>query len=161
MEGPELEDPDQGAPILRIVYSSRATQGFDSESLLRLLETARENNLRANVSGILLYAEGTFLQVLEGDSEVVESLYDKIEEDRRHHDTRVLLRVEDDVRAFGDWTMGFVKATKELRQSMAGLNDFLSSDLARADIATHETTDRVRKILDQFKEGRWRREIEG
>lgn len=155
-----MEESTENEIVLRLVYSSEATCEFDSDALLQLLERARENNARMNVSGMLLYSDGTFLQVLEGDPEVVEALYDKIGQDERHTDTRVLLRTDDEARAFGDWTMGFVKASKQLLAEVAGLNDFLQSNLPRVGTES-ETAERTAKILEQFKEGRWRRQIEG
>ncbi len=147
-------------PVQRLVYTSRATEPFSPDALIDLLTGARDKNRRLGVSGMLLYAEPTFLQVLEGDLEVIESLFDVIEGDPRHADTRVLLREEAEERAFGDWTMGFVKADREMLASVAGLNDFLQSQRDAAMIADDETA-RVEKILEQFKAGRWRREIEG
>ena len=146
--------------IYRLVYTSRATQPFDAEALLALLEKARENNQRMGVSGMLLYVAPTFLQVLEGDLEVVESLYDLIEADPRHDDARILLREECEGRIFGDWTMGFVQADREMLASVAGLNDFLQGERS-AVIIPDEDQQRAEKILEQFKEGRWRRQIEG
>ena len=128
--------------------------------LVEILEQARRNNARLQVSGMLLHANGTFLQVLEGDPEVVESLYSIIEEDRRHVDLRILLREQDVERSFGDWTMGFVRADREMIDSVPGLNDFLQAIPARA-LPDLDEADRVRKILEGFKTGRWRREIAG
>lgn len=147
-------------PVQRLVYTSRATEPFEPDALIELLARARRKNRRLGVSGMLLYADPTFLQVLEGDLEVVESLYDVIEADPRHDDARILLREEAEERAFGDWTMGFVQADREMLSSVAGLNDFLQSQRDAAMIPD-EAAARVEKILEQFKAGRWRREIEG
>ena len=92
-------------------------------------------------------ATSLFTLVLEGDLEVIESLYDVIESDRRHADTRVLLREDAEVRAFGDWTMGFVQADREMLASVAGLNDFLQSQRGAA-LIPDEQTARVEKLLD-------------
>lgn len=152
----EAEEP----LVCRIVYSSRAVEVFSADALLDLLGRAREKNGRLDVSGMLLYSFPTFLQVLEGDPEVVDALYDVIEADPRHEDTRVLLREDDVPRAFGDWTMGFVPARPELLSEVEGLNDFLQGHREHA-LIPDETEARVGKILEQFKDGRWRREIEG
>jgi len=154
-------DPNEEEPLVcRIVYSSLSSDLFSADDLIDLLERARAKNERLGVSGMLLYASPTFLQVLEGDTEVVASLYDVIEADDRHRDTRILLREEDVPRAFGDWTMGFVPARLAQLSEVEGLNDFLQAQRSHALIAG-ETEIRVGKILEQFKEGRWRREIEG
>lgn len=146
--------------VLRLIYSSQAAAKLTPEQLLEILDQARQSNERLGVSGMLLHADQTFLQVLEGDEEVVESLYAKIEEDDRHVDMRVLLREVDAERCFGDWTMGFVRADRDMIRQIAGLNDYLQSSVHRAGDADEETA-RAQKVLEQFKSGRWRREIDG
>ena len=56
---------------------------------------------------MLLYHEGSFLQVLEGDGPVLDDLFATIGADRRHHRVVALLKREIDERHFGDWRMGF------------------------------------------------------
>lgn len=157
-----MEKPSEEIELVhRLVYSSAATVEFSSEDLVELLRKAREKNGRMNVSGMLLYHKGSFIQVLEGDQEVVESLYSLIEHDGRHEAPLVLLREDEVERAFGDWTMGFFKASPELIDTVEGMNDFLrSTGESSGGVRSEETDDRARKILEQFKLGRWRRQIE-
>ncbi len=49
-----------------------------------LLAEWQESNSQKNVRGILLYSEGHFFQVLEGEKENVLSLFNSIEKDSRH-----------------------------------------------------------------------------
>ena len=144
--------------VLRLVYSSAATTPFADPELVELLAVARRNNERMGVTGMLLYAEGTFLQTLEGDAEVVLELYERIELDPRHGDVRILLREEGE-RAFGRWTMGFVHSTPEMFESIDGLNDFLTGGWTSASLDATTLADRTRKILEQFRAGQWRRSI--
>ncbi len=157
----ETEETDQSEtePLLRLVYSSCATRAFETPELVELLAGARTNNDRLSVSGMLLYAAPTFLQVLEGDPEVVENLYDKIEADERHESTRVLLREEVEERDFSDWSMGFVQADREMLKSIPGLSDFMQQSARGAAREADDNVERVRKILEQFRSGRWRREL--
>jgi hypothetical protein len=55
-----------------------------SSDLSRLLEECREYNAAHGVTGMLLYSNETFVQVLEGDDRVIDELLDHIEEDPRH-----------------------------------------------------------------------------
>lgn len=144
---------------LRLTYSSRATEPMSEDGLLELLAHVRAKNARLGVTGILLYVEPTFLQVLEGDREVVESLYGEIESDLRHTEPRVLLREEAIERAFGDWTMGLLRIDPDKLDAIDGLNAFLRDRPANTETCDDEL--RVHKILEQFRSGRWRREIEG
>ncbi len=61
-----------------LVYVSSATRPFSGEDLRALLATCRKNNAELGVTGMLLYKDGNFMQVLEGDEEAVRGLYEKI-----------------------------------------------------------------------------------
>ncbi|MFK7897771.1 MAG: BLUF domain-containing protein [Myxococcota bacterium] len=157
-----MEDVSEEPELVhRLVYSSVATEKFSPDDLVLLLEKARAKNERMEVSGMLLHHEGNFIQVLEGDVEVVESLYSQIEHDARHDEPRILLREDEVERSFADWTMGFVRASREMIESIDGLNDFLRV-VGEGSVGARDegADDRARKILDQFKMGRWHRSIE-
>src|SRR4028118_510447 len=67
-----------------LVYVSSATRPFSGEDLHILLETCRKNNAELGVTGMLLYKDGNFMQVLEGDEGAVRGLYERIAADPRH-----------------------------------------------------------------------------
>lgn len=90
-----------------IIYASRETEAFDPARLDALLAEARVRNAAEGITGLLLYAGGSFLQLLEGDAEAVESTYGRIAADPRHADVRLLARDEVGERMVGDWSMGF------------------------------------------------------
>ncbi|MFF0911904.1 BLUF domain-containing protein [Microbacterium enclense] len=93
--------------LATVVYTSTATQPFDSSALSDLLRQSRANNFAADLTGMLLYRGGRFIQVLEGPSAVIDDLMATIGQDSRHADMRVLLREPIAERSFGDWTMGY------------------------------------------------------
>lgn len=89
--------------------------GYFSASLLTtawdvtcLVEQCRLHNMLSGVTGILLHEDGTFMQILEGEAEVVEAVYRKIERDPRHHYVTELYAIETDRRLFPDWPMAFM-----------------------------------------------------
>jgi hypothetical protein len=51
--------------MLSLVYASSAKQLFSEEDLTALLQQSRDNNTRLGLSGLLLYKDGNFMQVLE------------------------------------------------------------------------------------------------
>jgi hypothetical protein len=108
----------------QIVYSSAAVDPFSEPQLTELLGRARKNNERLGVSGMLLYHDGSFLQVLEGDGSVLETLLATITGDKRHHRVVTLLKREIDERHFGDWRMGFA-SMKNLPANLPGYSDYL------------------------------------
>lgn len=57
---------------IMLIYGSSSTDRFSEADLVPLLQQAREKNQRLNVTGMLLYRDGNFLQVLEGERETVD-----------------------------------------------------------------------------------------
>ncbi|MEO6204526.1 MAG: BLUF domain-containing protein [Mycobacteriales bacterium] len=90
-----------------VVYASRALAPFDDDELLHLLETARARNDEHGVTGMLVYAAGSFLQLFEGEDDAVEVIWDRIRLDPRHTGLRVLQDGPVRGRLFGEWSMGF------------------------------------------------------
>jgi hypothetical protein len=90
----------------QLLYVSNARRGFDQVELDSILMGARRNNVSHNVTGMLLYLDGAFMQVLEGQHEEVGSIYRRILEDVRHWGAQILLDREC-ARSFPNWSMGF------------------------------------------------------
>ena len=101
---PSTPDSDQ---LISLVYISTATAPLDDAALHGILTRARENNARLDVTGMLLYREGQFVQILEGASGAVHDLADEIRADPRHTDMSVILDEPTEAREFSDWSMGF------------------------------------------------------
>jgi hypothetical protein len=57
--------------MLSLVYASSAKQLFSEEDLTALLQQSRDNNTRLGLSGLLLYKDGNFMQVLERPDDVL------------------------------------------------------------------------------------------
>ena len=114
-------------PIHTIVYASSAVSPFSTEDLEDLLQIARANNTRLGITGLLLYAEGNFLQILEGDEKSVEDLFDHIEHDQRHRGIIRLITRRHASRSFSNWSMGFKRLQpKEFSEHLPGFNDLLN-----------------------------------
>lgn len=91
-----------------LMYLSTAVQLMNENELDSILDQSRKNNLKANITGMLLYKSGVFMQMLEGEKETVLNLYDKIEKDPRHKNSTLILSGNIQQRHFKDWSMGFV-----------------------------------------------------
>ena len=74
----------------RLVYASSASGPLFADKLDRILFHARHTNARNGVTGILLFQEGRFLQVLEGTREALLGLVDRIRRDKRHQNLTIL-----------------------------------------------------------------------
>ena len=108
--------------MFTLVYSSIAVKPLSGSELLDLLEQSRDKNLRLEVTGLLLYKEGSFMQALEGDEEVVRALYATIRKDRRHHHVLTLLATPVAARQFPDWSMGFKNLGDVQAEAVPGYN---------------------------------------
>lgn len=65
--------------MLQIVYASSATKAFSKAELVELLTQVRAKNSRLGVTGMLLYKDGNFLQVIEGEEAIIRGLYQSLE----------------------------------------------------------------------------------
>ena len=142
----------QDTELIMLSYTSIASHLMTHEELIALLSQARVNNNQRDVTGMLLYMEGCFFQVLEGEADQLEKLFDKISKDPRHHDVMKLILEPIETRSFINWSMGFQHITKEELNSITGLTDFL--DRENNGFEGLEIT-RARKLIEFFREGRW------
>jgi hypothetical protein len=138
--------------LVHCIYSSRATPGFDEACLPQLLEGARRANAARGISGMLLYVEGNFFQVLEGERAQVDPLYERIRFDRRHARVTQIIHEPIAERDFADWTMGYASLSVQEAAERAGINDFFTS----ATCLEQLNGGRVKKLLQAFARGRWR-----
>jgi hypothetical protein len=90
-----------------LIYISTAVKLMNTQELTEILTISRKKNLENNITGMLLYAEGTFIQVLEGTEQDVLSIYRTITMDLRHKNLIKLVSAPLAKRAFPEWSMGF------------------------------------------------------
>lgn len=93
---------------IRIVYASTAASTLAYDDLVGLLRHAARHNDEADITGLLVYGGGLFLQVLEGERATVNRLYNRIVADDRHTDCTLLLAESIEMRVFSEWTMKLV-----------------------------------------------------
>lgn len=135
--------------MLSLVYVSSARELFSDDDLKALLQQSRDKNTRLGLTGMLLYKDGNFMQLLEGSGDAVMSLYSVIERDPRHRGVLIVLRREIEARVFPDWSMGFKNLDDAGLADMPGYNSFmnepLTSAIFRADPA------RAQSLLEMFR----------
>lgn len=113
--------------LISLTYLSTATVPLEQGELLALLEHSRVRNRTAGLTGMLLYADGHFIQTLEGPAVAVDAAYGRIERDGRHRDVIVALRDEVTARRFDGWSMGFDGLDATTASRMPGFNAFLDA----------------------------------
>ncbi|MCB2410728.1 BLUF domain-containing protein [Hymenobacter lucidus] len=93
--------------IYQLLYRSQATALMAEAQLQQLLAWSQDYNAQHHITGLLLYSEGYFVQVLEGPEQAVRELYARIQQDKRHHQIVTIGEGPEPERRFADWTMGF------------------------------------------------------
>lgn len=136
--------------LFSLTYVSSAVELFSKSELKHLLAVSLENNAKRGVTGMLLYKEGNFMQVLEGaEREVRIVFYEKISADTRHKDIIVLLQGPVAERQFPHWDMGFRDLDSLGVQDIPGYSEFLNTPLSGREFLADPT--RSQKLLLSFK----------
>lgn len=82
------------APLIHLSYASASTSLPQqlAKDLNDILQEARLHNHQHHINGVLYYGKGKFFQYLEGPADILESLYQKLLRDPRHHRLEILHR---------------------------------------------------------------------
>ena len=102
------------ASLNAILYVSGARGPTSIEQMQHLLWRARARNRDHQVTRMLLYFDGTFLQYLEGPAAQVQLIYRIIRKDPLHSGITTIVHQQIDSRVFGDWDMAFHMPGSEL-----------------------------------------------
>ena len=129
----------------QIMYSSQATEPMTATDLEKILTDARAGNEARNVTGVLVYVDGVFFQILEGDQVVVRNLMTNIASDTRHRSVKVFYEAPVDVRAFESWSMAYLAPTAQEVSTWAGLPAAATAEEVLADV--NRDPDRVPRTL--------------
>ena len=107
-----------------LVYASAGVSEWSPSEVEEMLLRFREKNAQLNITGLLLYKDGSFLQALEGEESVVRELYQRIAIDPRHQQVTLLLEVPIEERSFPDWSMGLRVLSSREANPKEGVKDF-------------------------------------
>lgn len=103
--------------FVRVLYASKATNIYPDlkQDLIKILDTAVDFNSRNEITGVLYYGHGYFVQCLEGrKSKIDELFYEKILKDDRHKNCEILFYEKCDFGLFKHWNMKFAPINKRL-----------------------------------------------
>jgi len=134
-----------------LVYASEASQKISKKGLLEILAQSRESNRKTDITGMLLFKDGHFLQVLEGEEDAVRELFARISRDPRHVKVRTLAEGTRDRRAFVDWSMGFRDLSDPEARQIPGYSEFMNMPLTAEEFARDPGL--AEKLLWAFKRG--------
>ena len=136
--------------LVSVVYVSSAHTELTSAELTELLTDIRERNRRRNITGLLLYRGGNFLQVVEGPEREIDALLKALRKDRRHDGLIVIKRSRIHERQFSEWQMAFRDITGGDLMNMEGYSPFMELSFTAAEF--HAKPNQCHRLLLQFKE---------
>ena len=93
--------------LIHTIYASRAVTDFSKDDIVNLLSKARKKNASLGITGMLLYDNGSFFQILEGEEAVLDQLFNEITADKRHHQIAKIISEAINVRIM-KWFIFFV-----------------------------------------------------
>jgi uncharacterized membrane protein (DUF373 family) len=135
--------------MIQLTYLSTPAGAISNDDLIDILEKARLNNASLGISGMLLYTGDGFVQVLEGEENVVDDLVKLIKKDPRHKDFRIVERKQIETRAYAEWTMGFKRVEKKDLRNIPGLNKFFETDLEGS--VSEDKSELINKLTNHFR----------
>jgi hypothetical protein len=94
--------------MFQLIYASKPAVKFSFDKLKELAESASESNKTELITGLLVYGNGYFMQVIEGPQDALNKLYLKIAQDDRHTDLRILSYKTILFKKFSQWGMGSI-----------------------------------------------------
>lgn len=133
--------------MFELIYVSNAVERMTKDDLQTILMESMIHNSDNDITGILLYDQGSFCQILEGNKKKVLSIYKKIKKDKRH--TNIITVSEKDIqyREFSAWSMRFINLDFYDRKMIKGYQDISGNIIDWAKI----NSSLAKTILMQFK----------
>ncbi len=127
-----------------ICYISSSTQNDSLENIKEMYSKAKANNSKNNISGILIYHNGNYLQVLEGTHKDVDQTYIRISKDSRHKNIIKVINSDTEYRIFEDYNFGFtiLRDSSEFKELKSYLN-WLKN-------ANHKITNELITMVENF-----------
>ncbi len=136
--------------MIRITYISKITDPLSIKEIEAIGIKSSKNNKHANITGLLVYFEKLFFQILEGDAKEVDRLYEKIGNDSRHCD---ILRLKTEYgineRLFPTWSMKMINLDNNVDDLMHPIKILLRTVVESHSIIERYTQPSVLKILNK------------
>lgn len=115
--------------IFQLVYISRAPEDINYTDIQEILAVSLANNVAQDITGLLIFRDGYFLQALEGEEAAVRRLMSKIKEDDRNYALKILVEGEAVQRFFARTPMAFLDGDLSVNETTDLINLF---DIAMA-----------------------------
>lgn len=130
-----------------IIYMSQAKPDMTVAMLAVILMQCRSGNERRHIMGALVYGEGQFMQIIEGEHKAVTELYDIIAQDHRHQNIFKLADKSIEARSFAQWSMAFHQASEAEFDDLTG---YVTPAQLAAELASTSAADEL--FMTKMKE---------
>lgn len=136
--------------LSQLVYISNRNPNCTDEEIEKILSSCKKNNPTLNITGILLFSDTKFIQMVEGEYKIILDLYDKIKLDDRHRNVRMISCSPIKQKSFPSWHMGSRKIegnevdfkTNPTKQDKEFFNSILNGN--------EENGEKVLELLKKF-----------
>ncbi len=91
-----------------ICYVSTANQGISSSEIVEILQQTESRNNKLGINGLLVFSEGTFFEVIEGEKLMIKELFETIREDDRHKNLIIIFEKDNYKKIFNDEDPTFI-----------------------------------------------------
>ncbi len=130
-----------------ISYVSSVNPNLTEADIQEILKYTSNWNNDHDITGILLYSDGNFFQVLEGEKELLKSLLSRIVKDERHNNVMVIFQKEVSQTKFDDYQSDFISLDSRFQSKNIELY------FSQIDKLNPKIQSSVRYILNNFAEG--------
>lgn len=110
--------------LFTLAYTSESQippEKFNQE-IAKIIKVAQKENMDRDITGVLLYMNNRFLQILEGPQDHIYTLMQNIEADTRHKNVETLIEKHIRQRGFGQWNMEFYELDNDDKFSLENLS---------------------------------------
>ena len=125
--------------MIELIYTSLAEADTQDRDVRDILGSSERNNRAHSITGLLLFDGQRYIQILEGETQDVETLYEVICQDARHHDLELLHKGGIIDRSFPNWRMAYEAMPKGLLAHLAESMGVFSLELADEPLGQGET----------------------
>lgn len=110
--------------LSQLVYVSQRSKSCTAAEIEKILASCKKNNSSLDITGVLLYSEHRFIQLLEGEHKVINNAYDMIKKDHRHNNAMMIYLSSIEEKSFPSWQMG----AKEITEDTVDFKTDITSD---------------------------------
>ncbi len=129
-----------------VCYVSTASENIKEEDIRDLLKCTVRYNNDHDIRGILLYADGNFFQILEGEKKLVEEIFEDIKMDPRHRNIIQVVGKNIDQGAFDGFKAEMVKENQKLN------HELVKEYMEQVEGLDAQTQNVVKRMLEVFIE---------